>query len=187
MHYLALLLTETLPTKQQIERALDPYDWDKNFDEEGELIGEHPIFTFDYFQIGGRYCGYLKLKMDKSNQEYNWNFYERNPRNNRLFISSLLNQLKENIDPPFMYSEEKYFPCMGSRDGFLYVDGAKAKDIINYDELESYICILPDGSAIAKETWDGKHFVEDKDYHKKLKKALKDNSEGFVTVLDLHD
>lgn len=179
MHYLALLLTEKLPNEERIEKILEPYDWGKlKFDEEGEIIGEQPSFTYDYYQIGGRYCGYLKLKMDKSNQEYNWEFYETNPRNNRLFISSILNELKNDAFPSFMYSEERYFPYMGSRDGFLYVDGAKAKDVINYDKLQSYICIMPDGTAFTNDS---------QDYGKKLKKALMENQNGFVTVLDLHD
>ena len=164
---------------------LEPYDWDNlKFDEEGEFIGKHPIFTFDYFQIGGRYCGYLKLKMEESNQEYNWNYYERNPRNNRLFISSLLNQLKDNITPSFMYCEENYFPYMGSRDGFLYVDSARAKDVMNYDELQSYICIFPDGSAFAKHVWTEHGFVTDDGYEERLKNTLEANRAGFVTVLD---
>ena len=47
--------------------------------------------------------------------------------------------------------------------------------------------LLPDGSAIARESWTGNGFVEDDKFEEKYKKAVADNMDGFLTVLDIHD
>ena len=88
-----------------------------------------------------------------------------------------------------MYSEEDYFNSMGCRDGFLYVDGARIDDLLNFEsEIENcYACIDSDGNAIARESWDGTMWVIDEQFNEKLE-VIKQNSKGmFVTVLDIHD
>ena len=37
---------------------------------------------------------------------------------------------------------------MGIRDNFLYVDGAKIDDLLNFDDVNCYICIDSDGKVI---------------------------------------
>lgn len=78
---------------------------------------EYPVFTWDWYQIGGRYSACLKLKVDGEDSEnrehYNWGYLENNPRNERLFHSALLSELKRNAKVPFAYTEESYFPNMG--------------------------------------------------------------------------
>ena len=76
---------------------------------------------------------------------------------------------------------------MGYRDGYILVDAARQKDILNLDELGCFGCVLPDGSAIARESWTGNGFVEDDKFEEKYKKAVADNMDGFLTVLDVHD
>lgn len=189
MHYCLLLLTKELPNDQDIKRVMEPYDWNNlKFDEEGEhIIGKYPIFTYDYYVIGGRYSASIKLKIDLEDKKYEWQYYSREPRNGRLFISRLLKELKGSKENSFMFSEEKYFANMGANDGLLYVEGAWAKDILNYDELESYICIDPEGGVIARSSWDGNKLIDDPDYETKFKKIMQDNKDCFVTVLDIHD
>lgn len=46
---------------------------------------------------------------------------------------------------------------------------------------------MPDGSAIARELWTDNGFVEDDKFEEKYKKAVADNMDGFLTVLDIHD
>ena len=72
MHYCVLLITKELPSESKIEKILQPYNHeDIKYDEEtGELLTPLPIFTYDWFQIGGRYTGSLKLKIDKNDEYY---------------------------------------------------------------------------------------------------------------------
>lgn len=194
MHYCVHLLTKQLPTEKEIEKIMEPYNWDSIDNEDtddGEKKIEYPVFTWDWYQIGGRYSACLKPKVDEDDSEnreyYNWGYFERNPRNERLFHSALLRELKRNAKVPFAYREESYFLNMGYRDGYILVDGARQKDILNLDELGCFGCVLPDGSAIARESWTGNGFVEDDKFDEKYKKAVADNMDRFLTVLDIHD
>lgn len=191
MHYCVLLITKEFPSTTEIDEIMQPY-WCENakYDENDNRITPRPIFEWDWYQIGGRYNGKLKLKIDENDASYNWGYYDREGRNKRLFYSYLLTKMKgfaENGGPSWMYSEEDYFNSMGYRDGFLYVDGAKIDDLLNFNEQSCYICIDADGNAIARQSWNGKTFVKDKHFDEKLE-AIKKNSKGmFVTVLDIHD
>lgn len=130
MHYCIHLLTKQLPTEKEIEKIMEPYSWDsiddEDTDDDKKKI-EYPVFTWDWYQIGGKYSARL------------------------------------------------------------LVDGARQKDILNLDELGCFGCVLPDGSAIARESWTGDGFVEDDKFEEKYKKAVADNMDGFLTVLDVHD
>ena len=78
MHYCVHLLTKELPTEEDIEKILAPYNdevvYGNDDDENAEII--YPEFTWDWYQIGGRYKADLKLKVDlddKENSElYRW-------------------------------------------------------------------------------------------------------------------
>jgi len=166
---------------------MEPFNWEKLEFEEDELIGQYPTFTYDYYTVGGRYGGGLKLKVDENDEIYRWGFYAKEPRNGRLFLSKILSVMEEDIKPKFRFKEENYFSYMGIYDGFIYVDGAWAKDILNYHELQPYICIDLDGKAIARQSWDGENFIEDEAYEEKYKAILERNQESFVTVLAIHD
>lgn len=193
MHYCVHLLTKELPTEEDIEKILAPYNdevvYGNDDNENAEII--YPEFTWDWYQIGGRYKADLKLKVDlddKENSElYRWRFSELKERNGRLFLSSLLSTLKEYVTPKWAYDEENWFACLGFYDGFIRVDGARLKDVINVDELDCYIFILPNGTAVARSRYDGNKFIECEDFDQKYKRALADNMDGFITVLDIHD
>lgn len=193
MHYCVHLLTKELPSEDKIAEIMKPYNSELVYgsdDEEGNQI-DYPVFTWDYYRIGGRYKAELKLKVDEegsaNSEYYNWGYYDRQDRNGRLFWSSLLSTLKENITPEWMYHEEDWFMNIGFGDGHILVDGAKQSDVINIDKLGCYICILPDGSAIARDSWNGKAIVKDEKFDEKYKQAITDNMDGFITVLDIHD
>ena len=192
MHYCVHLLTKELPSENKIAAIMKPYNSELIYgsDEEDKQI-DYPVFTWDYYQIGGRYKAELKLKVDEegsANREYyNWGYYDRQDRNGRLFLSSLLSTLKENITPKWMYHEEDWFMNMGFGDGYNLVDGAKQSDVLNINKLGCYICILPDGSAIARDSWNGKDIIKDEKFDEKYKQAITDNMDGFITVLDIHD
>lgn len=192
MHYCVHLLTKELPSENKIAAIMKLYNSELIYgsDEEDKQI-DYPVFTWDYYQIGGRYKAELKLKVDEegsANREYyNWGYYDRQDRNGRLFLSSLLSTLKENITPKWMYHEEDWFMNMGFGDGYILVDGAKQSDVLNINKLGCYICILPDGSAIARDSWNGKDIIKDEKFDEKYKQAITDNMDGFITVLDIHD
>lgn len=171
MHYCVHLLTKELPSENQIADIMNPYyvgNVYSNLDEENEdHVVNYPTFTWDGYQIGGRYKAEIKLKVDAENkghnEYYNWGYYSRDERNGRLFWSSLLSTLKECMGS--RYSEEDWFANMGFYDKYILVDGA----------------------AIARASWNGTSFVEDKDFDRKHKEALGANMDGFITVLDVHD
>lgn len=190
MHYCLYLFTKKLPSNNKILEIMKPYDEeDFEYDVDGEIIGGYPVFSWDWYQIGGRYKGDLKLKVDKNDKYYHWEYYAREPRNNRLFISSVLTTMKESIKPEWMFKEEDYFSVMGMKDGILYVDGARCCDIKNYEDLDCYICIDDiDNLVIARDTWNGNSFVKNEKFDDKLHSILENRKDdGFLTVIDIHD
>lgn len=128
MHYCALLITNELPTKEEIENIMRPYNWDQiekdqGYEEDENGVGNkkliYPVFTWDWFQVGGRYKGSLYLDTsEKYKDYYNWGYYAKEPRNNRLFISKLLNELQEakRLSGYPFFREEDYFNYMGFED-----------------------------------------------------------------------
>lgn len=189
MHYCALLVTNELPNDNKIAEIMDKYNSENlEYDEKSDkLIGEYPVFTWDWYQIGGRYAGSLKLKVDMGDDKYRWGFYSREPREGKLFHSYILREMKRFANNSFMYSEEKYFSSMGFQDDFLYVDGALSDDLLNLETLDCYICIDSDGLAIARESWNGTTFVKDINYDEKFHKILNSCTGKYITVLDIHD
>ena len=190
MYYSALLFTEELPSKKEISKIMQPYCYSNaEYDKNDMRITPHPVFEWDWYQIGGRYNGELKLKVDMDDDYYKWRYClrESEERNNRLFYSYLLSEMKEFANGSIMYGEEDFFASMGMRDGYIYVDGARVDDLLNFEELDCYICIDVDGNAIARSSWNGEDFVEDKNFDEKLAKIKKESQGMFVTVLDIHD
>lgn len=189
MHYCVLLITKEFPTERDIDDIMQPYCEDNiKYDEEtDELITPYPVFTWDYYQIGGRYAGALKLKIDENNKDYEWNYYAKENRNKRLFYSQLLSNLQETSKSKLLYSEEKYFAYMGWRDDFLYVDGARIDDLLNFNDVNCFICIDSNGKAIARQSWDGHNFITDEKFDDKLAEIKKNSKGMYATILDIHD
>ena len=73
MHYCIAVITDQFPTDETLGQKLAPYDENAFYSqfEDGEEIEEEinkaqrPLFMWDYWQVGGRYGGQLKLKIDK--------------------------------------------------------------------------------------------------------------------------
>ena len=193
MHYCCLLFTKELPSEEKIAEIMHPYyEGNAEYDEETEKrLNPYPVFEWDWYQIGGRYNGSLKLSVERDKEYYNFGYYSREDRNKRLLHSSLLSDMKEFAEmgnaPSWEYREEDYFNSMGYRDGYLYVDGARVDDIINFEEQNCYICIDVDGNAIARETWNGKQFITDDQFDEKLAEIKKNSKGMFLTVLDIHE
>ena len=161
-----------------------PFDENAFYDGDSENE-ERPEFLYDFYLIGGRYCGRLKLAMRDHDEIYKWEYYSiKEPREGRLFHCTLLKDIRKHF-PPYKL-EEDFYPYLG--DGtFINVDGAKISDILNVNDLSCFGFITPDGKACVREHWDGHDFIENANYDTEYKKALSDYSDCFLTVLDIHD
>lgn len=192
MHYCIHLFTKALPTEGEIQSILSPYNSELYYsDEDGNEREsmECPAFTWDWYQIGGRYQGRLSLKVDENDDEYEWRFYSKEPKEGRLFHSMLLKRIKEHF-PTYAAHEEDYFGYLGylDKEPHLKVDGAKISDLLNnFEDLGCFGFIDLDGKAYSRERWDGKHFIEDTDFDKRYQEKLKEYSDCFLTVIDIHD
>lgn len=181
MHYRFLYFSKELPTREEIREVMAPYNYD-NYDE-----SNYQPFYYDYFHIGGRYGGRLKLKVERGDETYQWEFTGR--REGRLFLSSLIKRLMEvkNIGAPF-YIEDECYDYLGCHDGFLYVDGAPLKDLVNLDELSCYGYIGVNGELHMREVWNAeeKDFLKIEHFDEDLKLYIQEHMDCFVTVLDVH-
>lgn len=139
MHYCLLLITREMPSENRISEILKPYDEENLECDETDEIISFPIFTYDWWEIGGRYASKLKLKIND---------------------------------------------CYSS---VRYADIAEIDRLLNFDEIDCFICIDFDENVIARETWNGHAFVKDEDFDKKLAE-IKAKSKGmFATILDIHN
>ena len=185
MHYCCVIFSKEFPSNTVISKILSP------FCEENETRPcEYPAFLWDWYELGGRYNGKLKLSTKKNSDKYEWDYYvNNNHRAGRLFRSCLLEELISNdVKHSFPGIEETFFPSLGFRDGFLYVDGAKISDIINVDELmECYCFIDVYGNGYAREHWDGEHFTKNENFDELIKSAIKNSQDYYACVVDLHD
>lgn len=140
MHCCLLLITREMPSENRISEILKLYDEENlECDETGEIIS-FPIFTYDWWEIGGRYSGKLKLKIDDC--------------------------------------------CPVTK--IAYMNGARIDNLINFDEIDCFVCIDSDENVIARETWNGHTFVKDEDFDRKLTEIKKKSKGMFATILDIH-
>lgn len=164
MHFCIAMITKDFPNIQVIDDQLIDKD-----------------ISYDWFQYGGRYAGKVKLKVDKDNDEYEWEYYAKEHRNGRLFLCMLMDQYKG-------FNEEDTFPYLGFRDGYLRVDACRVKDCLNLEEAatESYSFVYPDG-IIRRDEWEGDCLIKNNDYEKDVIDALKNINEGYICIVDVHD
>lgn len=110
MHFSTLLITREFPTEEKIEEIMDIYNEANYYDQYSEDDSIPPIqkpivpltsywkplvplINYDWYQIGGRYNGRLKLNVnDENTKKYEWDYYARESRNGRLFHSYLLSK-----------------------------------------------------------------------------------------------
>ena len=188
MHYCCMVFTKEFPSQAVLEKVLKPFNCEEVYGQPEENI-VYPAFTWDWWQVGGRYNGTLKLKVEESDEKYRWNYYESNPRNGRLFRSALLDKMKEwakNV-PLSYFHEEEWFGTMGSRDGFIRVDGAFCADIINLQEESCYCLVDCNGNGFSRESWDGHNWNKNDDFDSHLEKIKAECSDCYVCVVDIHD
>lgn len=167
MHFKGHIITKKIPTQEEIEKILEPYYYDQN-----------NVFDWDWYQIGGRFGGKIKINFDPESNEDDW--YSFRDRNYKYFICGMLDDLKETVK---FYDELNYLKYMGLRENVLYVDGAYYKDMINFEIDDCYV-VIDEDKLYVRETWDGDNWVQDVNFDDKVKKI--DLTNKFITIIDFH-
>lgn len=158
MHYCGYIITNKIPTDDEIYNILEPYD-------ENEHEGLE--FAWDWFQIGGRYGGRLKIKFNPEENEDKWYGNKNHDRNYKYFISNKLKELKEKLK---FHDELANMLYMGLNENALYVDGAYYEDIYDFDITNCCFVIDENEKLYSRELWRNNEFIKDKDFDDKVKK-----------------
>lgn len=188
MHYKVHLITKEFPTDDVIEKILKPYNgedfWSRK-DKDESL--PHPLFTWDWYQVGGRYNSFFELDMEKTMDKYEWQFVK--DRVNTIFRSYLFDKLDRVCDErkKWLISEYEFYPCLGSKDNILRVDGGLISDMKEFDITSCYIIIDADGNAYARASWNGDEHIEDKNFDEEAKAILKVSKDFYIVTVDIHD
>lgn len=170
MHYKGHLVTKKIPTENEISEILEKYR------EDLDKIQE---FAWDWYQIGGRYGGEIKIQFDYKNED---NMFLFRKRNHKYFISNILDEIEEKGKP---YEELDYLMYMGMYDNLLYVDGGYYNDMIDFEIDDCYLVIDDNETLYVREKWNGKDFIKQNDFDEKVKKI--DLKDKFITIIDFHD
>ena len=187
MHYSCFVFTKEFPTDDVLYRALMPFNEEDFYNNDGETK-EYPEFLWDWYSVGGRYSGMLKLKIDKKDKKYEWGFYAINPRCGRLFRSKILEEMfsmKKDCRGHY-FSEEDFFTELGTYEGYLRVDGCPVSDILNMEKLFCYCFLDKNGNAYSCRRWNGETYEKHEDFDEILKKTIEDSSDCYLTVVDIH-
>lgn len=171
MHSCGYIITDKIPTKEEITNIMEPYNEEKH---------ENLEFAWDWYQIGGRYGGELKIKFNPDENEDGW--YSFRERNYKYFISGELEKIKRDIK---YYDELEHLIYMGLREKILYVDGAYYEDIIDFDITNTCFVIDSNRKLYSRELWINDSWVTDKQFDEKVKRL--DLNNKFITVIDMHD
>lgn len=191
MHYCCEIVTKEFPTNQVITEILLPFDWESQnaYDEKNQ-----PAFTYDWWQIGGRYSGKLKLRVDKEDEKYNWEYYATVPRAGRLFRSKLLETIDSLVNKNSVWEiemarlshEEDLYNELGYRDGYIRVDGAPIKDLIDFEKdcTKCWCLVDVDGKAYARV-----HYEDDPEFEQTVQNIFANGNRDdcYVVIVDLHD
>ena len=185
MHYPVYIFTKEFPTDEIIEKALAPY--------KDRAAYGNPDISWDYYRIGGRYGGFLKIECKKDDDYYKWMCFTLENKAGRLFRSGFLEYCNKEFEKSIPGYDEVYmFLYCGYRDGYIYADGARIADLINQEEVlgKGYSFIdTSNGEASSREYICAHHgtYVKNQEYSAELKAAMERNKDGYLTVMDLHD
>lgn len=177
MHFCCAVVTKEFPTDAVLSAIMAPYNDDVvyNLPE-----GKRPVISWDYWRVGGRYNGEIKLNVNDTEEKYGWSFYANKKRSGRQFRSYLLEKMAKYAKPDWAFQEEDYFCSMGARDGYLLVDGAEICDIQNLSDIGCFYLLDVNGDA-------SERYKNEEAFDEKLQRALKAPDAKYLTILDLHD
>ena len=187
MHYKLTLITTEFPTNEVIDAALEPYSGERFWKDNEENHKEYPAFLWDWYQVGGRYGGFFKLDIEKTEEEYEWKYVKE--RNNVVFRSYVYDKLYA-VCPPneqWKISEHEFYNHLGYQDGYLRVDGGKIADMMEFDITLTCYILDRDGKAYARKSWNGDKWVTDDSFDEKAKAVLADSADCYICTIDIHD
>lgn len=203
MHFCIAVITDQFPTDDVLGQKLAPYDENafySQFEDREEIEEEidkaqRPLFMWDYWQIGGRYGGQLKLKIDEKDPEYQWRCYIKEPRAGRLYRSKMIETHFNSKDAYgnrlFRNMEEDTYRYLGYDDGYIRVDGCRIRDAIDFENtvIDSFGFIGKDGTVYLREYWDGNDWIEieDEEYEEKVRSAIQGIEDCYACFVDIHD
>lgn len=188
MHYSCFVFTKEFPTDDILYKVLAPFN-EEDFYEKEEKTRIYPEFLWDWFKVGGRYSGLLKLSVRKNKDKYDWGFYFKGGRNGKLFRSQLIdtiNKFKQNNPEDWMFREEDVYGELGYREGYIRVDGCPVIDILNRKKLSCYCFVDKNGNAYSCEKWNGENYEKHEDFDEVLTKTINDSLDCYLTVVDIH-
>lgn len=192
MHYCILVLTKEFPADDVLESALKPfYEDDYYKKQEEDPNTPRPVFKWDFWKLGGRYCAKLKIDVSGDNfEKYELKFYVKEKRSKRLFRAVLLEKVNLDADvaalfTPRDYSEVDALCYMGLRDNVIYADSARIEDCVSIPD--GYGIVLPTGEAYARATWDGESWNKNTCFDEQREKAISENKDCWISVVDIHD
>lgn len=171
MHFKGYIITKEIPTEEKLEKILEPYYYEND---------KESLISWDWWQIGGRFGGKIKIKFDPNTNEDNW--YCFHDRNHKYFICSMLDKIKENLK---FYEELDILQYMGLSEHTLYVDGGYYNDMIDFDITDCYMVIDDEEKLYLAESWNGTDFKQNDEYEKQLKQI--DLKDKFITIIDFHE
>lgn len=188
MHYKAHLITREFPTNDVIDKIMQSFSWEEYHNRKKENENEpYPVFTWDWYQVGGRYNSFFELDMEKTEDKYQWNYIK--DRVNVVFRSFLFDKMYDLCDDrkKWLISEYNFYPCLGSNNGILRVDGGLISDMKDFDITSCFIIIDVDGYAYARTSWNGNEHIENKDFDNIAKDILEFSKDYYIVTVDIHD
>lgn len=171
MHYKGFVITKEIPTQERLEKILSKYNYEGKNNNSG--------FTWDWYQIGGRYGAGIKINANQ--EKFEWNYLSK-IRNHKYFIVNMLDEIKEKDK---WFEEYDYLMYMGLKDDVLYVDGAYYEDIIDFDITSCFLVIEEDDYINVRENWGNSTWNKNEQFDEEVKQI--DLKGKFITIIDFHD
>lgn len=192
MHYCCLVFTNEFPTDEVIAEKMKPFNeedfYSSHGDDETFSTKDYPTFLWDWYQVGGRYCARIKMKRDESREDYQWGYYAKTPRYNRLYRSKLIEDLASDtkkLGKSWRFAEEDVLPYCYDEDTNSYrVDGAETSLVVNRNDLYGFNMVRCDGSAETRSWYNGEGFVENPNYELQVDEEFK--KAKYVCIVDIH-
>ena len=187
MHYKITLITKEFPTNYVIDEALNPYNEEDFWRDNDDNHKDYPAILWDWYQVGGRYGGFFKLDIEKTEEEYEWEYVKE--RNGKVFRSYVFDKLYEVCpeNKKWLISEHEFYNHLGYQDGYLRVDGGKIADMMEFDITQTFGIIDKNGTAYARQVWNGSKWEKNENFDDKAKAILADSKDCYICTIDIHD
>jgi hypothetical protein len=194
MHICVYLYTSEFPSDEVIRKCMEPYNEYGSNDDDDDAPYTRPPMTWDFYQIGGRYGGKLKLGVDKSTEgKYEFAFIARTRRAGRLYrcwpLEEMTRGCLDRRTGTQVFSEDSMLIYMGMRAGYILVDGAWLPDVLNREEIADLCAaiIVDDQPAIVRKRWDGDNWITAEDFDDRAKAIMCQMApDHYLTVIDCH-